>query len=462
MSPAIQLISMPKFKFRPYQLKAASELSDILLKRRFAIDASETGVGKTFTSLATAKEFDPTPPVALICKASARTKWIYAFESVGIKPLFVMSWDNARNKKNPFFIPVINRRGKVTDFNLRLEEPTILIIDEIHGASNPKSLNSKLVIGARRCSKAYVLGLSATIAHSPLNLGAVGYCLRLHNMVDYWQWCLKNGCGKGPFGGLYFKVKTREKVLGKLHDYIFSKKDPWGIRLRRKDLVEQGQFPQSETYVELWDIQGSPPKWLHGYLEEVNRRRDVDEEKHELVHGGIIQMRERQESELLKVPCLIGEIDQILEEGQAAVIFVQFTQTIEAISSQFDPEEISIIAGQIPKSLGRRIKDHEIENFQMNRTRICLCQIDAGSESIDLHDITGVYPRSVIIFPTYKPVTLIQALGRCVRSGGLSPVTQRIVYAAGGLEEKIAKTIERRLENLSLITIGELNAGAMI
>jgi len=66
------------------------------------------------------------------------------------------------------------------------------------------------------------------------------------------------------------------------------------------------------------------------------------------------------------------------------------------------------------------------------------------------------------VFPTYKAVTLIQVLGRAVRSGAKSPVVQRIVYSSTGIESKIARAVERRLENLSLLTDGELNMEGLI
>lgn len=460
------------FEFRPYQLEAAKILSDLLQERQFALDGSDTGIGKTFTAIATALEFDPPPPVAVICRASAQTKWRDALALFNIEPVFLFSWDKARNKKNPFFIPLRNRRGNISGFNLRLHEPTLVIVDEIHAAGAVKSQNAQLVIAAAQCPNAYVLGLSASIADSPLKLYAVGFCLGLHTLSsppsDFWSWCRKNGCGKAPFGGMYFRKRDRERVLLRLHETLFGPK-PRGVRLRKKDLMQAGQFPESEVFVELWDVGtiAASPAWLRPYLEDVDKSEEKDNEKHDYdPHGGIIAMRDRQRSELIKVPALISDIEDRLEEGESVIVFLQFTKTLEAVASRLDGVPYSVVAGMIPRSLqlqrGNISRDEQLRLFQSGEHRLILCQTDAGSESIDLHDTDGRFPRHVIVFPTYKSVTLIQALGRAVRSGAKSPVVQRIVYSSGGIEEKIARVIESRLENLSLLSDGELNAAGLL
>ena len=445
------------FKFRNYQLEAGKQLAEILGEKRFAVDGSDTGVGKTFTAIAAVLEFEK-PPVAVICRAKAKTKWTEALALFGLKPVFVMSWEKARGD-NPFFLPVMNNRRKVMTFNLRLEEPTVIIIDEIHAGGAIKSQNAELVIASKRCPLAYVLGLSATVADSPLKMRAVGFCTGMHTLgEDFWLWCRRNGCGKSPFGGMYFRKRDRERVLGNLHKILFSCEKPWGVRLRRKDLMDAGEFPECETYVELWDIPSKTPGWLMPYLDEIRDEELADEEKHEgEVPQAVSAIRERQRSELAKVPALVEEIEDLLEAGEHPVIFMQYVRTIKAVMGKVKAD-YSIIAG----SWCNKKAEDEMSKFQSGKVKLALCQTDAASESIDLHDVVGDSPRHVIIFPTYKAVTLIQVHGRTVRSGGKTPVVQRLVYAAGGIEEKISRIVERRLENLSQLMDGELTAGGML
>jgi superfamily II DNA or RNA helicase len=451
-------------EFRPYQEEAARQLSEILSERGFALDASDTGIGKTFTAIATALEFVDSegylPKIAVICRARAVTKWKAALASFFITPEFVMSWERARGGRNEDFMPIRNRLGRVKTFHMGCPHPMILIIDEIHAGGGIKSLNAEIVIAAHRNPNVLVLGLSATPADSPLKMRALGFCTGLHQLDDnFWNWCRRNGCVRSPFGGLYFRKQDRDRVLTDIHRHLFSDPDRWGVRLRKKDLFEAGQFPVSETFVELWDLPTSPPAWLTPWLKQVDDDEQADIERHEGEPGpGILAMRDRQRGELFKVPALIEEIEDRLEEGESVIVFVQFTRTIQAISERLGKTDHKILDGK----RSRRDQEAAVNDFQSGLVRLLVCQVDAGSESIDLHDVHGDRPRHVIIFPTYKAVTLIQVLGRAVRSGAKSPVVQRIVYSSTGIESRIARAVENRLENLSLLTDGELNMEGLI
>ena len=451
-------------EFRPYQREAARRLSEILSERGFALDASDTGIGKTFTAIATALEFQlgsgQVPPVAVICRARAITKWKDALAEFGIVPEFVMSWERARGGRNDYFIPIRNRLGRVRAFNLRLPHSAVLIIDEIHAGGSIKSQNAELVIAARRCPETLVLGLSATPADSPLKMRALGFCTRFHQLDnDFWNWCRRNGCVRSPFGGLYFRKGDRDRVLGDIHRRLFDGPEAWGIRLRKRDLFEAGQFPESETFVELWDLPDSPPSWLGPWLRLVDDDEQADVERHDgNPSSGILAMRDRQRAELFKVPALVEEIEDRFEEGESVIAFVQFTRTIQAISERLGSIDHRVLDGK----RSRCDQEAAVNDFQSGQVRVLVCQVDAGSESIDLHDTDGSRPRHVIVFPTYKAVTLIQVLGRAVRSGAKSPVVQRIVYSSTGIESKIARAVDNRLENLSLLTDGELNMEGLI
>ena len=451
-------------EFRPYQEEAARRLSEILSERGFALDASDTGIGKTFTAIATALEFQlgagQASPVAVICRARAITKWKDALSLFGMDPIFVMSWEKARNGRDKYFIPIRNRIGRVKTFNLSCPDPMILIIDEIHAGGGIKSLNAELVIAAQRNPNVLVLGLSATPADSPLKMRALGFCTGMHQLDnDFWNWCRRNGCVRSPFGGLYFRKGDRDRVLGEIHRRLFEGPDCWGLRLRKKDLFEAGQFPEAQTTVELWDLSESTPTWLAPWLEQVDEDEQADVERHEgNPSPGILAIRDRQRNELFKVPALVEEIEERAEEGESVIVFVQFTRTINAVSERLGDIDHRILDGK----RSRRDQEAAVNDFQSGLVRVLVCQVDAGSESIDLHDTHGDRPRHVIVFPTYKAVTLIQVLGRAVRSGAKSPVVQRIVYSSTGIESKIARAVERRLENLSLLTDGELNMEGLI
>ena len=79
----------------------------------------------------------------------------------------------------------------------------------------------------------------------------------------------------------------------------------------------------------------------------------------------------------------------------------------------------------------------------------------AGGESISLHDKVGI-PRRSIISPTWSAQDLRQALGRIHRSGGVSPVIQKILYAGGTVEDRVMAVVRRKLAHLDQITDTDL------
>lgn len=444
--------------FRDYQIQSRDRLIPNVVNHRFGIDMSETGTGKTFTAIATSLELEvESDQIVVICRPSVVTKWRETFALFGLEPRHIISWDRAR-KFSDLFIPIKSRK-KVRAFNFHWPAnrgPALVICDEVQAAGGLKSQNSELLIAIRRCPRAHILALSATPADSPLKMRALGFCAGLHNLTDFWPWCRKNGCGESPFGGLYFRKRGREKILENLHSALAER----GVRLRKRDLMDTGQFPANEVFVETWDV-SPPPSWLTPWIKTLDEREDADLERHEdAPPSGVAAMRERQHHELMKIPALVEEIESLVGEGCSVPVFLQFTDSImathECLSKSLEAP-VGILNG-----IDRKRSIESLRQFQANESRVLLCQAQAGSDSVDMHDLDGGHPRHVIIFPMYSAVQLIQATGRAVRDGTKSPVVQRLIYASGGVEGKIARKLESRLENMSMITDGILTAGGML
>ena len=77
----------------PWQIPAIAQLTRVLSRSRGAVDASDVGTGKTFVALFTAKALKL--PVAIICPKSLKATWQGACDAVGIKPLYIVSYDKA-------------------------------------------------------------------------------------------------------------------------------------------------------------------------------------------------------------------------------------------------------------------------------------------------------------------------------------------------------------------------------
>jgi len=74
-----------------------------------------------------------------------------------------------------------------------------------------------------------------------------------------------------------------------------------------------------------------------------------------------------------------------------------------------------------------------------------------------LHDSEGSFPRVSLISPTFSAIDLKQALGRVHRADSRSKSIQKIVFAAGTVEDKVCHAVRRKLNNIDLINDDELN-----
>lgn len=443
---------------RHYQVRATWTLWHALTANpeRFALDASETGLGKTFEALAVARLMGLN--LGVVCPANVVTKWTNtAIDFFGLEPEFVLSYDKLRNGGTDYVTRGTRfTRGKdQPTLSWNLVDSVLLVFDEIHVCAGLGTLNSKLLRAALGNRLAYVLGLSATVANSPLDLSTIGVGLGLHRGDDWWDWCRSNGCNPGHFGGLTFNARSgtkAEAALHRLHHHIFPRR---GCRVRRTDVADE--LPQNLVMAELVDLdeagRGSDVQLA---LQSLDDKVAEDErkalEKETSVSGLTMNLRERQRSEILKAGFIADKAAHLMESGRSVIIFVNFTATVGLLVKSLNKVKHALL-------IGGSDRDVEILKFQANRVQLIICQTAAGAASIDLHDEFGSNPRATIISPTYSARLLLQALGRADR-GQPTDVLQYVLFAAGGVEERACQAVQRKLNNLALLNDGDL-AGAV-
>ena len=99
-----------------------------------------------------------------------------------------------------------------------------------------------------------------------------------------------------------------------------------------------------------------------------------------------------------------------------------------------------------------------IDAFQQNRTHVIIGMMQACGVALSLHDTRHERPRVSLISPSYSASELLQALGRIRRVGG-THATQRIVLAAGSVEERVAKAVNGKIDNIGALTDADLSRG---
>lgn len=412
-----------------HQLAAKEHLLKLLNTCGAALDASDTGTGKTYVAAHLAKELGL--PVGVIAPKAVLPSWHRVLKEVGVTPTFVLNYEKIRTGKTPWLSN--NQRGAI-GWNFK---DGLLIFDEVHRCKSYKSINGKLLEATARTNNR-VLCVSATAAQSPLDMKALGRLLRLFNPEEFWSWAFKNGVRRDRFGKMVFRGSTDH--LETLHKSLFPSK---GVRMRKSemgDLFPDNLIIAEELEVEDWESLAACYEDVTASLEKLKDRKALDKPS-----DFTPLMRARQKSETMKVPIIHEMVEDLIEEGNSVVVFTNFNDTVDMLAERLSTTCV-IRGGQSAEDRERNRVD-----FQENRSKVIVCNIQAGGVGISLHDELGNSPRVALLCPTFTAVDFKQALGRIHRAGGKTKCIQKILFAAGTVEETVCRRLRTKLNNIDLI-----------
>lgn len=409
------------------------------------VDGSDTGTGKSYVAAEVAKRLGH--PVGVICPKVSRPMWKRVLKDFKIKPLFVENYELLRAGNTKW----ASWDGERWIWNREsVPEGSFLIWDEGHRLKGIKSQNALML----RDSIAYHnLILSATLATSPLETRALLHVLGICSWDGFYGHLARKGFKKvsvernGRRINLGFKASesANDAVMKLLHDEIFQKR---GTRIQIDTLGDA--FPETQITAECYDF-GSMEEMAGAYkamedaLQRLSDKEAVDKE------SPLTELtRARQRTELLKIPGICSIANDFLEQGHSVLVFVNFRDTLTALCEKLGTT-CAIYGDQDPAE-----RQKNIDAFQDNSQRIIVINNQAGSESISLHDTHGGHPRVSLISPPQSASLLRQIFGRPHRAGGKSKSLQRLLFAAGTVEEEVYARVEAKLDRLDLLNDGDL------
>jgi superfamily II DNA or RNA helicase len=431
---------------REWQIPAAASLAESIRVHGSAIDGSDTGTGKTYAACAAARELGM--KIGVICPKAVIESWTRVIrDHFKLEASFVLNYESLRTAKHKDIL-VKKRKNKsslIEDFHWTCPKDTLLIFDESHRLKGRDTLNAKMAKAAKN-QKYKVLCASATNAVNPLELDAVGKILGLHNGGrDYYRFIRENGCTKGYYA---WEFDGSKYVMKKLHKEIFLDR---GTRLRKDDIPN---FPESEILAEPYSLGDKSSVDVNKIYSTMNKELSALETKVGKDKKGIaltIRLRARQKIELLKAPLFIEMAEDLLADGNSIVVLCNFNDTIKAIAKKLNTN--CIIWGANTDE--ERTKN--MDDFQADKERVILVNVQAGGVGLSLHDLNGNHPRVALISPNDSAVLLRQALGRVHRDGAKTKSMQRILFAANTVEEDVCDNVKRKLTNLDRINDGDLD-----
>ena len=414
----------------PIQATSRDALLAAMKKHGAALCGTDTGGGKTLTAVEVCRALGAKPLV--VAPKAVLTSWRREFEAQGVPFLGIVGYEKLRAGNTEW----LKKDG--ASFKWRLPEGTVVIWDEVHRCKSYKSRSSAM-LATCKAQKMRPFMLSATPFNDPTEMKALGFCLGLHKHHDFFRWALENGCQRDNWNRLVFNKAHKDK-LEAITKMIYPDR---GHFLTREDLG-----PYFAECAVSWDPVDFDESAIRNAYAEVSDQLETLAERIAMDGTepiGLVELlRARQKVELIKVPIISDMIQDGLDNGMSVFVALNFVGSLEALKLKY-PDAAVICGGQSATE-----RQRNIDAFQENRTHVCLANIAAGGVGVSLHDVDGKHPRLALISPSFSAIDLKQALGRVDRVGAKTPSVQRILVAAGTVEEKICAILKQKLDLFAL------------
>ena len=425
-----------------------------------ACDQSETGTGKTYVAAWLAKNLNS--PVVIVCPKVVIPSWTKVLSYFGIKAHCLINYEKLMRGNTEHLNFKDGKDTGPSDYVINFPKNSLVILDEVHKCKSATSKNSDFLIKLKMDGYKSLL-LSATAATNPLEMKAFGFATTLHNLTSYRQFITDSGAYVGRYGGFQIDLQSQKTVeaMSNIHDKLFNL---YKVSSRMTRKMFDKIFPDNHVMVECFDMGTNTDKINRVYQQMESELAALEESSvNYSQHHFAIMTKARRMAELLKVPTMVEMIEDWYDEGISPVVFVNFTDTVEAIEKQlaknrkFDGKIARIVGGQSDK-----VRQKDIELFQSDNKRIMIANLAAGNAGVSLHDLNGNFARGAILSPSYSAINLLQALGRIHRAEGKTKCIQKVMFAAGTIEEEACKRVQCKLNNLEALNDGDLTYSVRI
>jgi len=445
----------------PPQREHAVSLLNSLYINGVACDQSETGTGKTYVAAWIAKNLNS--PVVIVCPKVVIPSWTKVLSHFGIKAHCLINYEKLMRGNTEHLSFKDGKDDSASDYIINFPKNSLVILDEVHKCKSSTSKNSDFLIKLKMDGYKTLL-LSATAATNPLEMKAFGFATTLHNLTSYRQFITDSGAYVGRYGGFQIDLQSQKTVeaMSNIHDKLFNL---YKVSSRMTRKMFDKIFPDNHVMAECFDIGTTNTIKLNRVYDQMEAELAALEESsaNYSSHHFAIMTRARRMAELLKVPTIVEMIEDWFDEGISPVVFVNFTDTVEAIEKQLKKNsKFDGLIGKIVGGQSDKVRNSDIDGFQSDNKRIMIVNTQAGNSGISLHDLNGKFARGTIISPSYSAINMLQALGRIYRAEGKTKCIQKIFFADNSIEVDICKRVQSKLNALDVLNDGDLTYSVRI
>ena len=422
-----------------------------------ALDASDTGTGKTPVACAVARVLGC--DVFVVCPLNQITPWERMARRFGVK-LVAINYEQLRTGRSGFgkWRYHVNKRTKKREpvefvYSNRLDRDQVLFVfDECHKLKDYKTQNC--IMGVSALDQGFkVMALSATAVDNPMHMKFVALLTGLiRHPMEFLGFMTEHGVKKGRWG--YQFVGGRD-VLSLLHRKIFP---AHGSRMRIADLGDR--FARTQIISEAYNMGAQSAAIREAYrvmneaIAKLEEARAKDRAKAAAKGYNVLiiteRLRARQLVELLKVPTLEAMARDALAEGNAVIVILNYQDSINELSKRL--RCVNTITGDDKPEARQRL----IDRFNADDESLVIMNIKAGGLGIDLHGTREGKTRVSLISPTDSGQDIKQAFGRPRRAYG-APNIQKVIWAAGTVEEAVCTRFRERIQRIDIFNDDQLD-----
>jgi superfamily II DNA or RNA helicase len=432
----------------PKQIETYDFFLTQIRANKSTLDTSHVGTGKTVVAAKLAATLIAEGrPVFVVCPKSVMPMWWRELLAEGAHPIGICNYERLRGGKTPWLSKKFKR---VMTWNLPAN--AVIFFDEVHACKGVGTQNSQLLIAAH--AQGYTVHcMSATAAEDPTEMRALGYTLGMHSLLtdepplfSWIRWMRRSGCYQDPW---------RNWKAGPARNLAIIKEALYEGETARVRKLTVADFPDSfqENLISIEMLDFGDRSAIHqAYAENGITPQIVEDFIEQGTVGGnscvlVDLLRARQLAESYKLPLIADMVEDLLAEGCSVPVFLNFRESISFLQTRLKHLNPLVIQG----GQSGNAREEALNNFQKDETRVLLINVAAGGTGVSLHDMVGDYPRVSLISPSFNAKQHLQTLGRIHRNGAQTRAVQKILVAAGTVEEDVIKAIEKKTTNMNTI-----------
>lgn len=428
--PTYEMPKEIKGTLRPYQVTGYNWLRFLYEHRLGACLADDMGLGKTLQTITFLQSiYDKIERVLVVCPVTILLNWEKEIEKFSEMSMHIYHGGSRALPMDKKIIltsyGVMKKESEAVFSNINFN---ILILDEVQQLKNVRSLGA---FSARKIQADFRICLTGTPVENDLS--------EFYNILDLSM--------PGIWGDLQF---VRAVSNAKTRGIARRTASPFILR-RTKAQVLHDLPPKIENNIYL-ELNEEELKHYQQNMISIRSRinSSVSSAKYGEILRGLLQLRQNclwqnrtadlnyKNIDSTKIEFLMETLETILEEGQQAIIFSQFTTYLDIIQHHFREKHWKYSRIDGSQSITKR--QEQVELFQTQKNPIFLISLKAGGVGLNLTAASYVF----IMDPWWNPAVESQAIDRAHRIGQKNTLTVYRPIIKNSVEEKVLKLQEEK------------------